>query len=164
MTRINRLLAKFGTLSPIAPLVLRITLGALLVLNGYEKFAGGINGVEAFFASSGVPIPAVTAPLAASLEVVIGSALILGFFTRLSAAIMTGFFAVAIATIKLEGGILGSADIDLLYGAGLVALLILGPGALALDNLAEKRARKVGSSETPPEPKISSSQPTPTFA
>ena len=163
MTRINRPLAKFGTLSPIAPLVLRITLGALLVLNGYEKFAGGINGVEEFFASSGVPIPAVTAPLAASLEVVIGSALILGFFTRLSAAIMTGFFAVAIATIKLEGGILGSADIDLLYGAGLVSLLILGPGALAVDNLAEKRARTVKTPDTPNGPKISNPQPTPTF-
>lgn len=163
MTRINQLLAKLGRLSPVAPLLLRITLGTLLVLNGLDKFGAGLSGVQDAFASMGVPVPTVTAPLAAVLEVIIGSAIILGLFTRLSAVIMTGFFAVAIATVKAEGGILGSADIDLLYGAGLVALLILGPGALAIDNLLEKRAN-VKTSETPQEPKISTPQPSPTLA
>lgn len=109
MTKINQLLNKFDKLSSVAPLVLRVTLGVLLLLNGLDKFSGGISGVEAFFASEGVPFPALTAPLAAVLEVGIGSALILGIFTRLSAIVMTGFFAIAIATVKAEGGILGSA-------------------------------------------------------
>ena len=163
MARINQLFAKLGKLSPVAPLLLRITLGVLLVLNGLDKFGAGISGVQDSFAAMGVPVATVAAPLAAVLEVVIGSALVLGLFTRPSAAIMTGFFAVAIATVKAEGGILGSADIDLLYGAGLISLLILGPGALAIDNLLEKRANK-NTSESPPEPTIPSSEPTPTFA
>lgn len=83
MTLINNQLAKLSKLSPVAPLLLRVTLGVLLLLNGVDKFAGGISGVQDFFASTGVPFPAVTAPVAAVLEVVIGSALILGVFTRL---------------------------------------------------------------------------------
>jgi len=140
MAQINQLLARFGKLSPIAPLVLRVTLGSLLVLNGIDKFSGGISGVQDFFASNNIPFATFSAPLAAVLEIVIGSALIFGLFTRLSAIVMTGFFAVAVAFIKAEGGILGSADIDLLYGAGLISLLILGPGALAVDNLIAKAA------------------------
>lgn len=163
MNLINNQLAKLNKLSPVAPLLLRVTLGVLLLLNGVDKFAGGISGVQDFFASTGVPLPAITAPLAAVLEVVIGSALILGVFTRISAVVMTGFFAVAIATVKAEGGILGSADIDLLYSAGLVSLLILGPGTLAVDNLLAKRNKREQVIDTPPA-KPSTPTPNPTFA
>ena len=154
----NQVLDRIGKLSPIAPLILRVTLGVLLVLNGIDKFAGGITNVQAFFAESGVPLATVTAPLAAFLEIVIGTALIAGLLTRVSAIVMTGFFAVAIATVKASGGILGSADIDLLYTAGLVSLLLLGPGALAVDNLIAKRAAKADVTERdlqPKAPKIS---------
>ncbi len=138
MTKINQLLSKFDVASSLAPLILRVTLGALLLLNGVDKFSAGTSAVTDAFAAMGVPLPAVTAPLAAVLEVGIGAALIVGLGTRLSGVVMTGFFAVAIATVKAEGGILGSADIDLLYTAGLVALVLLGPGALAIDNLIAK--------------------------
>lgn len=147
MTKINQALAKLDKASSIAPLVLRVTLGALLLLNGIDKFSAGTSAVTDAFASMGVPLPGITAPLAAVLEVGIGIGLIAGFATRLSGVVMTGFFAVAIATVKAEGGILGSADIDLLYTAGLVALVFLGPGALAIDNLIAKRASRKGPTE-----------------
>ena len=115
MAQVNHLFSKFGKLSPLAPLILRVTLGVLLLLNGIDKFAGGISNVQDFFASEGVPFATFTAPLAAVLEIAIGGALVAGLFTRLSAIVMTGFFAVAIITVKAAGGILGSADIDLLY-------------------------------------------------
>ncbi len=142
MTKVNQLLSKLDRASSIAPLVLRVTLGTLLLLNGLDKFSAGIAAVTDAFTSMGVPLPSVTAPLAAVLEVAIGIGLIAGFATRLSGVVMTGFFAVAIATVKAEGGILGSADIDLLYTAGLVALVFLGPGALAIDNIIAKRAER----------------------
>ena len=147
MTKINQALPKPAKASTIAPLVLRVTLGALLLLNGIDKFSAGTSAVTDAFASMGVPLPGITAPLAAVLEVGIGIGLIAGFATRLSGVVMTGFFAVAIATVKAEGGILGSADIDLLYTAGLVALVFLGPGALAIDNLIAKRASRKGPTE-----------------
>ena len=147
MTKINQALAKLDKASSIAPLVLRVTLGALLLLNGIDKFSAGTSAVTDAFASMGVPLPGITAPLAAVLEVGIGIGLIAGFATRLSGVVMTGFFAVAIATVKAEGGILGSADIDLLYTAGLVALVFLGPGALAIDNLLAKRASRKRTTE-----------------
>ncbi len=140
MARINDQLSRIGKLSPLAPLILRVTLGLLLVLNGIDKFAGGIGGVQDFFAAEGIPFATVAAPLAAVLEIGVGAALVAGLFTRLSSIIMTGFFVVAITMVKAAGGILGSADIDLLYTAGLVSLIILGPGALAVDNLIAQKA------------------------
>ena len=55
MARINDQLSRIGKLSPLAPLILRVTLGLLLVLNGIDKFAGGIGGVQDFFAAEGIP-------------------------------------------------------------------------------------------------------------
>ena len=84
MTKINQLLSKFDVASSLAPLILRVTLGALLLLNGVDKFSAGTSAVTDAFAAMGVPLPAVTAPLAAVLEVGIGAALIVGLGTRLS--------------------------------------------------------------------------------
>ena len=149
MTRINQLFNKLDQGSPVGPLVLRVTLGVLLLLNGLDKFSNGIAGVTDAFASMGVPVPSVTAPLAIVLEVFVGIALIVGVGTRVAGIIMTGFFAVAIATVKADAGILGSAEIDLLYTAGLVALVFVGPGALAIDNLLAKKAGGSHPSVTP---------------
>jgi len=142
MTRINQLFKTLDKGSPVGPLVLRVTLGVLLLLNGLDKFSNGVAGVTDAFTAMGVPVPSVTAPLAIVLEVLVGIALIVGFGTRIAGVIMTGFFAVAIAVVKADGGILGSAEIDLLYSAGLVALVFLGPGALAVDNLLAKRVER----------------------
>ena len=73
---------------------------------------------------------------------------------------MTGFFAVAITTVKASGGILGSADIDLLYSAGLVSLLILGPGALAVDNLIANSRSAESSTSSEAETDVQPKEPT----
>lgn len=131
MKNLNQTLGSFASF---APLVLRVVLGGLFLLHGIDKFQTGLGNVEQFFASNGVPAAALSAPLAAVLEVALGIALILGLFTRVSAAALAGLLVVAIVTIKADGGILGSSETDLAYIAGLVALVFLGPGRFALDD------------------------------
>lgn len=130
MRAFNRSLGRFASFGPV---IIRIMLGGLFLLHGIDKFRGGLSGVEAFFDSSGVPAAALTAPLTAVAEVVLGIALILGLFTRLAAAALSLIMIGAIVWVKADGGILGSAELDLAYLGGLLGLVLLGPGRLSVD-------------------------------
>ncbi len=130
MRDLNRSLGRFASFGPF---VIRVMLGGLFLLHGIDKFRGGLDGVESFFASNGVPAAALSAPLAAVAEVVLGTALILGVFTRLAAVALALFLVGAISWIKADGGILGSSELDLAYIAGLLGLVLLGPGRLSVD-------------------------------
>lgn len=124
--------AALGRLASFGPLIIRVVLGGLFVLHGIDKFRTGIGNVEGFFASNDVPLPGVTAPVTAVLEIVLGAALIFGLFTRLSALILTGVMIGAILWVKAPD-ILGSSELDLAYMAGLLALVVLGPGRFSAD-------------------------------
>ncbi len=130
MNSLNKSLANFA---PYGPTVIRVIIGALFVLHGIDKFSGGISGVEGFFAENGVPAAGLSAPLTAVLEIVLGATLIAGFFTRVSALVLTVVIAGAIVFVKADGGILGSAELDLAYIAGLLGVALLGPGKLSVD-------------------------------
>ncbi len=129
MKSINRLLHRFA---PIGPVILRVVLGALFVLHGIDKFSTGLANVEGFFASNGVPLPGLTTPLVAVVEIVLGLALILGLATRVAALGLAVVVAGAILWVKNDA-ILGSAELDLAYLAGLLALVFTGPGSLSVD-------------------------------
>lgn len=129
MQAINSTLARQASL---APIILRLVLGALLLYHGIDKFDTGISNVEAFFDSSGVPLPALTAPLVAVVEIVVGLALILGIGTRIAAVAQILVLVGALAFVKLPD-VLGSSELDLAYIAGLSALVLLGPGRLSVD-------------------------------
>ena len=129
MKAFNRALGKFASFGP---LIIRVILGGLFVLHGIDKFNTGLSNVEGFFAENSVPAAALTAPLTAVLEIVVGIALIVGLFTRLSAIIMTVVLAGAILWVK-GPDILGSSELDLAYISGLLGLTLLGPGRFSVD-------------------------------
>lgn len=123
---------------PAAPLVLRVVLGGLFVWHGIDKFDAGISMVEGMFRSWGVPAPSLTAPLAALIEIVAGAALILGVMTRASAMLLSLVMVGAIVYVKADLGIISSepmpgAELDLALLAGLVSLMVTGPGLASLD-------------------------------
>ncbi len=130
MKSLNRTLGRYASF---APLVIRVIIGGLFVLHGIDKFDTGISNVEGFFSSNGVPLAGFSAPLTAVLEIALGAALIVGLFTRLAAVVMTLVLVGAIAWVKADGGILGSSELDLAYISGLLALVLLGPGRLSID-------------------------------
>lgn len=117
-----------------APLIVRIIIGGLFVLHGWDKFDTGLTNVEGFFADNGVPAAALTAPLVAVAEIVLGLTLIAGLATRLSAAGLAVIMIGAIIFVK-NGSILGGAELDLAYLAGLISLLFTGPGPLSVDEV-----------------------------
>ena len=127
-----------------APLVLRGSAGVIFAYHGYQKLDGGISNFEGFVRQLELPIPAVTAQVVTWLELVGGIMLILGLLTR---AVSFLFVLEMIGTtayvklFKLEAGLIGSmggptgAEIDIAQGAAALALVLLGPGLLALDGL-----------------------------
>jgi len=127
-----------GRFAAFGPFVLRVVLGVLFVLHGIDKFRTGLGNVSDFFAAEGVPLSSITAPATAIAEVVLGAALIAGLFTRVAAAALAVVMAGAIIWVKGSGGILGSSELDLAYLAGLVGLVLLGPGALSADEVLDQ--------------------------
>ncbi len=135
MTNLN---AALGRLSSLAPLVLRLAIGGVMAYHGIDKFRGGIGGVEEMFQMWQVPAPAVTAAAVAVIEIVAGLALLVGVGTRLAAAALSVVLLGAMLFVKTDLGIISSqpmpgAELDIALLAGLVALILLGPGPLSAD-------------------------------
>jgi uncharacterized membrane protein YphA (DoxX/SURF4 family) len=148
--------SRLNRYSSYAPLVLRVALGVVFVWHGLDKFDAGISMVEGAFTGWGVPAPAITAPLTAVLEIVAGIALILGLMTRL-AALLLGFVMIgAIVYVKGDLGLISSApmpgaELDVALLAGLVSLVLTGPGSLAVD---PRIGIEPAESSTPREPAL----------
>ena len=79
-----------------APVVLiaRLLLAAMFVLAGIGKFSG-LAGTAGYIASKGLPMPMVLATLTATLEVVGGLALAIGFHARWAALALALFTLMA---------------------------------------------------------------------
>jgi putative oxidoreductase len=123
---------------PAAPLVLRVVIGGLFIWHGIDKFDAGISMVEEMFTMWGVPAPGLTAPLTAIIEIVAGILLVLGLGTRVAAMALSVVMVGALIYVKQDLGIISSepmpgAELDLALLAGLVAIIVMGPGRLAVD-------------------------------
>jgi len=129
--------ASLNKYSGYAPLVLRVVIGIIFLAHGLQKFGvfGEMNltGVTGFFGAQGIPLPGLMAPLVALIEALGGLALILGFGTRIAAILLAIIMIVAIFSVKLTQGLLGGFELDLALLAGLVALILMGSGAVALE-------------------------------
>lgn len=134
----HRIISALDRARPALPLVLRLVLGGIFVWHGIKKFDGGISMVEGAFSMWGVPAPELTAPLTAIVEIVAGIMLVAGLGTRFGAAALAVIMIGALVYVKADLGIISSepmpgAELDLALLAGLVAVMVLGPGRLSLD-------------------------------
>jgi putative oxidoreductase len=134
--------------------ILRVIVGVFFFAHGYAKWGMGVDGVAGFFGHLGIPAPGVMAALVTTLELGGSIALIIGLFTQPLAlafvADMVGAitFAKKTLTIMAPKGI----ELELLLLTACVALIILGPGALAVDDLLPWRRRKVQQATSTPAP------------
>ena len=125
--------------------ILRLAIGLTFFMHGWQKlFEFGIAGVAGAFAQMGVPLPAVSGPLVSVLELVGGAAIVLGLGTRWIAIPLAIDMLVAILLVHLPSGFFApnGAELPLLLLAGVVALVLTGPGAYALDGVIVRTERR----------------------
>lgn len=122
--------------------LLRTVAGVVFIAHGIQKFfLMGIPGVTQYFAGLGAPLPQVTAPLVATLELAGGIALILGLFTRPIALALVGDMLGAIVLQHLKGGfwVPNGVEFVMTLGGAAAALALAGGGRYSLDQLLRRR-------------------------
>lgn len=122
-------------LSGIAPLVLRVVTGLIFAMHGWQKLAGGVDGVAGFLGGMGFPLPMVMAVLLIAAELGGGILLILGVWTHWVAKILAFVALVALLSVHATKGFFisgGGYEFILLIFAASVSLAITGPGKWAL--------------------------------
>ncbi|MFC8435305.1 DoxX family protein [Streptomyces sp. NPDC057253] len=132
-----------------AALVLRTTLGPMLVAHGWNKVAGpgGLQGTTGWFEALGLRPAAAHARLAAGTEIAAGAGLTLGLAAPLPAAGTVGLMAVAAATDHRGKGFFvfkGGWEYVGVVGGAAVALAALGHGRYSLDTALRRRDRSGG--------------------
>ena len=113
----------------------RVMTGLLFAVHGYQKFAGGIGGVSAYFTKVAIPLPSVMAPFIAGLELVGGILLILGLATRVVGGLFALEMLVTTLWVKIPSAGWNASDLDRMLLVACVLLVLAGPGAAALDRL-----------------------------
>src|ERR1700745_52929 len=148
-----------------ALLPLRLIVGYGFMEHGFAKLAKGPDAFANILQAIGVPGPHFMAWSTILVEILGGLAVILGAFVTLASLPMAAVLLVAIFTVHLPYGFSSiklnavtaagaqfgppGYEVNLLYLAFLAALVLGGPGPLALDNLVRKR-REVRSSQNKP--------------
>jgi putative oxidoreductase len=124
----------------VAPLVLRVVVGAIFAMHGYQKLTMmGVPGVSGFLTMLGFPMPDVFAVLLIAAELGGGILLILGLWTHWTAKILAFVALVALATVHLSKGFfLPGYEFILLILAASVSVMITGAGKYSLDHKMKK--------------------------
>lgn len=125
-----------STLDDLAKVLLRLSLGVLILLHGWAKVRNGIGGVEGLLVMKGLP-----AFLAWGVyvgEVLAPLLLIAGVYTRMAAALVAINMLVAVALAHLShlGQFTNSGgwrlELQAMFLVAAIAVLMLGAGRYAL--------------------------------
>jgi putative oxidoreductase len=128
----------FETLEPYAPTLLRLMVGIVFFMHGWAKLQNP-NGFIGFVGSLGFPAPAVFGWLVILLETAGGLLMVIGLLTRPIAAALTVEMLVTTLLVKTNVGFIApqgggvGAELDMMLLAASASLLILGAGALSID-------------------------------
>ena len=117
--------------------VLRIVVGVVFLMHGWQKFGMGFDHVSGFLGSLDFPVPMVCAVILTLLEFVGGIALVLGLATRWVAALLAVEMLVALGKVHLGHGFFYPPGVEypLTLLAANIALALAGGGPGALDGL-----------------------------
>ena len=143
------------TIAGWAPIPLRLIVGLGFMQHGIAKLSRGPDAFVTILSALGVPAPHLTAWLTILVELLGGLAVLLGAFVALATLPMAALLLVATFTVHLPYGFNSikliavtpagaqfgpvGYECNLLYLACLAALVLGGPGLLAIDGLIKRR-------------------------
>jgi putative oxidoreductase len=142
-----------------SPLLLRLIVGIGFIAHGWAKISRGTAGFEKLLILTGVPLHHLMSYIAPYTELIGGLAILVGLLVRLAAipliismltALVTvninyGFSSIKTIGLTPNGPIFGPPgyEINLLYIACLLSLMITGAGLLSVDGwLGHRKERE----------------------
>ena len=141
---------------PWSLLPLRLTIGFGFLAHGWAKWSRGPSNFGKLLQQIGAPLPTATAWMVTLLEIFGGLAILAGvlvaivsiplicsmFVAMFTVQIRYGFSSVNTVGLTPSGPLFGPPgyEINLLYIAGLLALILAGPSGLSLDRWLASRA------------------------
>jgi putative oxidoreductase len=145
-----------------APLPLRLVIGYGFMAHGWAKLRRGPEGFARLLEQIGAPLPEATAWASTLIEVFGGLAILAGALVAAVSVPLIVMMLVAMFTVHLRYGFSAintiglTADgpqfgppgyeVNLLYIAGLLALILGGAGAFSIDRLLARRKREPAAS------------------
>lgn len=129
------------TTTNVGLLLIRLIVGIVFIYHGAGKLFGGLHGFAGFLTNMHVPMPMVSAALAACTEFFGGLAVLLGFGVRFAAAPMVINMLVAILLVHSRAfdARNGGMEYPLTLATVLLALVFTGGGRLGLSGLLHGR-------------------------
>jgi len=122
------------------PLALRIPLGIIFMVHGYQKLFGGMfTATAGFFDKIGLPAPEFFTGVVGTTEFFGGLLVLIGLFTRYASSFLAVVMIMAIIKVKAARGLTGGAELDLALLGMCVALIIMGGSNFSLEKNACKR-------------------------
>jgi putative oxidoreductase len=125
-------------LQPLALLLMRLTLGAIMVAHGYHKVFGGLHHHAQMVA--GLGLPAWLGYVSSFTEFLGGLLILAGMFTRAAAFAICINLVVAVWKVHWHNGLLGGFErpgyeFPLAAATLAFALIFFGAGPIALDHV-----------------------------
>lgn len=144
-----------------APLFLRMAIGFGFMAHGWAKLTKGPEEFGNLLAQIHVPFPHVMAWISTLTEIACGLAIFIGLFVSITTVPLIGIMLVAMFGIQIHygfssvktigltpsGPVFGPPgyEINLIYIAGLIALIISGGGRFSVDSLLTAKRRQLKS-------------------
>jgi putative oxidoreductase len=127
---------KVDRLQPLALLILRVVLGAVMIGHGYHKVFGG-GFLEHYHRVQSLGLPGFLAVPSAVAEFFGGILVLLGLFARFSAAAILIDMLVAIWKVHWKNGLLAQHGYEFPLALAAIAFVLMcyGPGPLGLEVL-----------------------------
>jgi putative oxidoreductase len=132
-----------GNLADLGPLCMRVGVGAVFAVHGWQKYDQiGVDNFAGFLESLNVPAPETVAWLQTIAEGIGGLMLIAGVMTRLVTIPLIGIMIGAIFLVKddlpgvgfvVDASVGAGRELETALLAGLLGLLFIGPGRLSVD-------------------------------
>jgi putative oxidoreductase len=140
-----------------APLPLRLVIGFGFLAHGWAKLSRGPSSFAMLLTQLGAPLPETTAWVSTFLELLGGLAIFAGAFVEIMSIPLIVMMLVAMFTVHLKYGFSSvntigltqngpqfgppGYEINLLYIAGLLSLILGGADAFSIDRLLSRKGR-----------------------